>query len=98
MAAKEVTVLSTLGRTACLVGLTIVFMVFVRFCPPISHAVQWVAGTAPWQRLYDLFHVNGALGREQLMLSAIVIFCFALALSVQLAGLWLWRRLFSKAQ
>ncbi|WP_370518165.1 MULTISPECIES: hypothetical protein [unclassified Saccharibacter] len=89
---KEVSVASTLGRTAGLIGLTLLFMALVRFCAPVSHMVQHAAGTALWQRAYVLFHITSALGREQLIMSAIVIVCFLLAFALQMGMLWGWAR------
>lgn len=88
----EVSIASTMGRTFCLIGITLLFMAIVRFCQPISHIIQHIAGTASWQRLYDLLHIKGALGREQLILMAIVIVCFCSALVMQVIALWGWTR------
>lgn len=88
---KEVSVASTLGRTAGLLTLTFLLMALVRFCTPVSHLVQHAAGTALWQQAYGLFHITSALGREQLIMSAIVIVCFVLALIIQLGLLGVWK-------
>lgn len=89
---SEVSIASTLGRTACLIGGTLLLMVIVRFCAPVSRAMQHAAGSALWQRAYTMLHITSALGREQLMLSTIVILCFLVALSVQIVVLWGWQR------
>ncbi|MCX5617932.1 hypothetical protein NQF86_04520 [Bombella sp. TMW 2.2543] len=86
---KEISVLSTLGRMVTLLGLTVIFLALVRFYRPATHVIQYVAGTSLWQRLYSLFHVETALGREQLLLMGIVLSCFCLALLLQLLGLWI---------
>jgi len=46
-----------------------------------------VAATHAWQWLYTLFHVDSALGREQMILIGIIVFCFCAALIVQIAVL-----------
>ncbi|MCX5614393.1 hypothetical protein [Bombella saccharophila] len=90
---KEVSVASTLGRMVVLLGLTFGFLLLVRFCSPVFHAVQYVAGTAWWQQLYTLLHIETALGREQLILLGIVLGAFVLALLIQLSGLWLLQKI-----
>lgn len=85
----EVSVKSNLVRTAILVGLTIFFMGLIRFSSFLSHIMQHIAGMGWWQSLYDMFHIETALGREQLLLVAIVLFCFVLALFVQFLGIFL---------
>lgn len=89
---KEISVLSTLGRMVVLLGLTFIFLVLVRFYRPATHLMQHVVGTSVWQRLYGLFHVETALGREQLILVGIVLSCFCLALLIQILGLWFLRQ------
>ncbi|OOL19925.1 hypothetical protein AL01_03020 [Bombella intestini] len=86
---KEVSVLSTLGRMVVLLGLTFCLLLLVRFYQPATHLMQHIVGTSLWQQLYGLFHIETALGREQLILMGIVLCCFLLALLVQLVGLWI---------
>lgn len=81
---REVSVAATLARTAVLVGLTLGFALLFRFWHPAVTLVQTVAGTAAWQSLYPLLRIESGLGREQLILVAIVLFCFLLALGLQL--------------
>ena len=88
---KEVSVAVTLIRTAILIGLTLAFMAIFRFWKPAIHGMQKVAGTGAWQSLYGFFHINSGLGREQLILTAVMLVCFALALLAQFIGLWLIR-------
>ncbi len=89
---REISIAATIGRTAFLVGLSCVFMVLVRFWAPLSHGVQQVAGSRLWQSLYELLHIETALGREQLILFGIVLACFTTALLIQLLGLYGLRR------
>ncbi|MBE1723574.1 hypothetical protein DTQ13_01225 [Parasaccharibacter sp. TMW 2.1888] len=89
---KEVSVLSTLGRMVVLLGLTCGLLLVVRFYQPATRLMQHAVSTALWQRLYGLFHVETALGREQLILIGIVLSCFLLALLIQLLALWLMNR------
>ncbi|MUG04912.1 hypothetical protein GM556_05075 [Bombella sp. ESL0378] len=93
---KEVSVASTLGRMFVLLGLTFGFLLLVRFYRPVFPLVQYVAGTRWWQQLYSLFHIETALGREQMLLLGIVLACFMLALLIQLIGLWLLHKLRSR--
>ncbi|AOX17168.1 hypothetical protein [Kozakia baliensis] len=81
--ASEVSIRTTLLRTVSLVFLTIVFAASVRFIKPIGHIVTWVAGTEAWQSLYRVLGIESGLGREQLILTGIMVVCFALALVVQ---------------
>lgn len=74
-----------------LLGLTFIFLVLVRFYQPATHLMQYLVGTSVWQWFYGLFHVETALGREQLILVGIVLSCFCLALLVQILGLWVLR-------
>lgn len=93
MPSREVSVTATLIRTVILVGLTLVFAAVFRFWQPLIRLVQHVAGTSVWQELYSLFHIESGLGREQLILTGIMIVCFLLALAVQTAGLLVFERI-----
>lgn len=88
----EVSVATTLRRTGFLVGLTVILMIIVRICPAVSQIMQKMAGSRLCQSFYHIFHIQGALGREQFLLLAITIACFAVALLVQGLGLWAIRR------
>ncbi|QDH16296.1 NRT1/PTR family MFS transporter [Swingsia samuiensis] len=83
MADREVSIIETLLRTVGLVGLTLVIASIFRFWGPAVHVVQNIAGTSFWQKLYGVFHIDSALGREQLILISIIIFCFFVALLIQ---------------
>ncbi|GBR14256.1 hypothetical protein AA0228_2213 [Gluconobacter frateurii NRIC 0228] len=86
-AVPEVSIVETLLRTVGLVGLTLAFAAVFRFWHPTLKLVQMVAATHAWQWLYTLFHVDSALGREQMILIGIIVFCFCAALIVQIAVL-----------
>ncbi|GBR69239.1 hypothetical protein [Gluconobacter kanchanaburiensis] len=90
---REVTVTETLVRTVSLVALTLVFASAFRFWQPAIRLAQHMAGTSFWQSLYGLFHIESGLGREQLILSGIVVVCFLLALLVQAVGLLVFRKI-----
>lgn len=90
---REISVAETLIRTAILVGLTLAFASVFRFWQPAIKLAQHVAGTPAWQELYSLFHIESGLGREQLILTGIMIACFLLALGVQAIGLLIFQRI-----
>lgn len=92
----EVSIITTLARTAALVVLTVLIAASARFLPPVVHLVQHVAGTQAWQSLYTLFGVESGIEREQLILIGIVLASFCVALAVQLAALALWTRIRSR--
>lgn len=89
----EVPIRATLWRTAVLVGLTVLFAACVRAVPVLGHGVQRIAGSELWQKLYSWLGVGTSLGREQLILTGIMIACFFMALLVQAGALILWNRL-----
>lgn len=84
----EVSILETLLRTVVLVGLTLALAAIFRFWEPAVKLSQKTAATHAWQSLYSVFHIETALGREQLILVGIILFCFTVALVVQVAGLF----------
>ncbi|GBR43196.1 hypothetical protein GRO01_14540 [Gluconobacter roseus NBRC 3990] len=90
---REVSVTETLIRTVILVGLTLAFASVFRFWQPAIKLAQHVAGTSAWQELYSLFHIESGLGREQLILTGIMIVCFLTALAVQSIGLLVFQRI-----
>ncbi|MBS1101776.1 hypothetical protein JK202_01885 [Gluconobacter sp. Dm-62] len=90
---REVSVTETLIRTATLVVLTLAFASIFRFWQPAIKLAQHVAGTSAWQELYSLFHIESGLGREQLILTGIMIVCFLLALAIQFIGLIVFQRI-----
>ncbi len=90
---REVSIPETLIRTAILVGLTLAFASVFRFWQPAIKLAQRIAGTSAWQELYSLFHIESGLGREQLILTGIMIACFLLALAVQTVGLLVFERI-----
>lgn len=91
--AREVSITETLVRTGILVGLTLAFASVFRFWQPAIKLAQHVAGTSGWQELYSLFHIESGLGREQLILTGIMIACFLLALAIQTVGLMIFQRI-----
>ncbi|MBN3866714.1 hypothetical protein [Gluconobacter kondonii] len=90
---REVSVAETLIRTAILVALTLAFASVFRFWQPAIKVAQHIAGTSVWQELYSLFHIESGVGREQLILTGIMIACFLLALAVQSVGFLIFRKL-----
>lgn len=90
---REVSVRETLIRTVTLVGLTLAFASVFRFWQPAIRLAQHVAGTSVWQELYSLFHIESGLGREQLILTGIIIVCFLVALAVQAIGILIFQRI-----
>ncbi|MDE7539808.1 hypothetical protein [Gluconobacter sphaericus] len=92
----EISVAETLIRTTILVGLTLAFASVFRFWQPAIKLAQHVSGTSAWQELYSLFHIESGLGREQLILTGIMIVCFLLALGVQAIGLVIFQRIRKK--
>ncbi|MBF0876415.1 hypothetical protein HKD21_06100 [Gluconobacter cerevisiae] len=90
---REVSVMETLIRTAILVGLTLAFASVFRFWQPAIKVAQHTAGTSAWQELYSLFHIDSGVGREQLILTGIMLVCFLLALVVQSVGFLVFRKL-----
>ncbi|EHH68678.1 hypothetical protein GMO_14480 [Gluconobacter morbifer G707] len=95
---NEVSIAETLLRTVGLVGLTVIFAAVFRFWKPAIHLSQKVAGTSAWQALYGLFHIETALGREQLILIGIVLVCFLAALGVEVLILASVRRIRKQRQ
>lgn len=93
----EVSIAETLLRTVSLVGLTLAFAAIFRFWHPTIKLVQMVAATHAWQWLYTLFRVDSALGREQMILIGIIVFCFCVALIVQIIGLAVIKRIRSRS-
>lgn len=81
---QNVTLLTTLLRTVSLVTLTFFLAFLVRIWSPARHLVQLIAGSEVWLRFYSLFHIETALGREQVLLSVIILLCFCVALAFQL--------------
>ena len=90
---REISVTETLIRTAVLVALTLAFASVFRFWQPAIKVAQHIAGTSVWQELYSLFHIESGVGREQLILTGIMIACFLLALAVQSVGFLIFRKL-----
>lgn len=92
-APAEISAAATLGRTICLVGMTIGLLVLVRLWPPATHWMEAILRGTFWPKIYELFHVESELGREQILLGGIVLICFGLALIVQMSALWALGRL-----
>ncbi|MDF7675051.1 hypothetical protein PT277_06925 [Acetobacteraceae bacterium ESL0709] len=86
---QGVTPLATLLRTISLVSLTLLMVVAVRFCSPARSMVQRLVAAEIWPRLYGVFHIETALGREQILLVAIITGCFVLALIMQILFLFI---------
>ncbi|CAI9121672.1 hypothetical protein [Brytella acorum] len=87
----DVSIRTTLLRTATLVLLTIAFAAAVRFVPILGHLVQKTASTQMWQSLYGMLGLEGGTEREQLILVGIMIVCFILALVVQTGCILCWQ-------
>ncbi|UMM63474.1 hypothetical protein DM15PD_04410 [Aristophania vespae] len=84
LASQTITPLGTILRTLALVSLTIILLSLIRFWSPAGHLVQQIVATGFWQTLYRIFHVNSALGKEQVILFGMVFGCFIIALCAQL--------------
>ncbi|QDH14695.1 hypothetical protein E3E11_01150 [Oecophyllibacter saccharovorans] len=87
--AAPISIAATLGRTACLVGMTVGLLALVRFWPPAGRAMHVILAAPIWPRLYGWLHVQSEIGREQILLIVMVLVCFGFALSVQLLALWI---------
>lgn len=88
---QEVSIATNLRRTAFLVGMTVIFIALLRFSPFLSKKMQYFAGFSFWQKLDEFFHIDTALGREQLLLVGMVLICFMMALFLQFLGIFILR-------